>query len=97
MFSDESVLPESPALEQNYPNPFSNNTSLVFRLPEEQSITLTVHDALGREVSRLADGKFNPGSHAVMFHANDLPDGVYFARLVYGSQTIQTKMVLVRK
>jgi hypothetical protein len=96
VFSDEAVIPESPALEQNYPNPFSGSTSLVFRLPEEQSISLTVYDALGREVARLADGFFNRGSHAVIFEANDLPDGVYYARLVYGSQVIQTKMLLVR-
>ena len=96
VFSDEAVIPATPTLEQNYPNPFSNSTSLVFRLPEEKVISLSVHDALGREVSRLAEGRFNPGSHAVMFQANDLPDGVYFARLVYGSQVIQTKMLLVR-
>ncbi|MCZ7556194.1 MAG: HYR domain-containing protein [Bacteroidia bacterium] len=97
VFSDEAVVPASPSLEQNYPNPFSGSTSLVFRLPSEQSITLTVHDALGREVSRLAEGLYNPGSHAVIFQANDLPDGVYFARLVVGSQVIQNKMLLVRE
>jgi trimeric autotransporter adhesin len=96
VLSDEAVIPASPSLEQNYPNPFSGSTSLVFRLPSEQSITLTVHDALGREVSRLAEGLYNPGSHAVIFQANDLPDGVYFARLVFGSQVIQSKMLLVR-
>ncbi len=96
VFSDEAVIPESPALEQNYPNPFAGSTSLVFRLPQEKMISLSVYDALGREVSRLADGLYNPGSHAVIFEANDLPDGVYYARLVYGSQVIQTKMLLVR-
>jgi hypothetical protein len=96
VFSDESVIPDSPALEQNYPNPFSGSTSLVFRLPELANAVLTVHDGLGREVARLAEGSFNPGSHAVTFRTNDLPNGVYFARLTFGSRVMQIKMLLLR-
>ncbi len=96
VFSDEASVPETPKLEQNYPNPFASATSLVFRLPEEKSISLRVYDALGREVAQLAEGLYNPGSYAVIFEANDLPDGAYYARLKYGSQIIQTKMLLVR-
>lgn len=96
VFSDEQAIPASPSLEQNYPNPFSGSTSLVFRLPEESTITLAVYNALGEEVARLAEGNYNAGSHAVMFNGHHLPEGVYFARLTQGTTVIQTKMVLVR-
>jgi hypothetical protein len=96
VFSDEASVPETPSLEQNFPNPFASSTSIVFRLPEDKAVTLSVYDALGREVSRLADGIFSSGSHAVIFEANDLPDGVYYARLMIGSEILQKKMLLVR-
>jgi len=95
--SDEtSTLPTDVTLEQNYPNPFSSYTSLVFRLPSEQTVSLRVYDAFGREVAVLTEGMFAGGSHAVVFEANELPDGVYFARLILGESVLQTKMLLLR-
>ena len=96
VFSDDAVVPARPELSQNYPNPFVTTTSLTFRLPEPADITLRVYNSLGREVATVVEGNFGAGTHTTVFNANNLPDGMYFYKLVTGSEVIQKKMMLMR-
>jgi len=89
-------LPSGLSLSQNYPNPFTSRTAVDFVLPEGGRVTLTVYDALGREVAVLADGTYERGTHTVIFHGRSLPDGVYFCRLQGGGQRSTRTMILVR-
>ncbi|MDT8323122.1 MAG: T9SS type A sorting domain-containing protein [Bacteroidota bacterium] len=82
-------------LEQNYPNPVRDVTEIRFTLPRATSVTLTVSDALGREVRRLRDGIFTAaGAHRARFNAAGLPPGLYFYRLQAGGEVRTRKMVL---
>jgi hypothetical protein len=83
-------------LFQNYPNPFNPTTTIRFLVPQLLHVTLKVFDLLGREVATLVDGELNPGEHAVVFNAKDLPSGVYFYRLITTAFT-QTKSMEVIK
>jgi hypothetical protein len=74
-------------LLQNYPNPFTAATSISIALPERCSVSLTVHDALGRQVAVLADGMLEAGTHVRRWNGAALPAGVYFCRLQAGSHT----------
>jgi hypothetical protein len=65
-------------LEQNYPNPFSRNTVISFRIPENSFVSLKVFNMLGVEVAELAGKRFEPGSHTVEFDSGKLPKGKYF-------------------
>ena len=64
-----------------YPNPFNASATISYALPEEARVTLTVFDALGRQVSQLVDGVQPAGNHDVRFEASNLPSGVYVYRL----------------
>ena len=44
-------------------------------------VKLKVFDILGREVATLVNQELIPGTHKVIFEANDLPSGFYFYRL----------------
>jgi hypothetical protein len=94
MLCGEKVLPGSPkeeVLKQNavtenemsaaFPNPFNPSTSIAFSLKSDSRVRLTVYDVLGREVVKLSDGVRSAGQHSVVWNAQSVTSGVYFARL----------------
>lgn len=63
------------------PNPTDAVTTVRFTLDRAQSVRVALYDALGREVSVVADGAFAAGTTAVQLDAGALPAGVYVLRL----------------
>jgi hypothetical protein len=74
-------LPKEYRLYDAYPNPFNPSTTIRFDLPKASDATLIVYDLLGREVTRLTEGRKLAGSYEVTFNAEHLASGVYFYRL----------------
>jgi len=70
---------------QVYPNPFSAQATLVFRMPGADSIELEIYNALGQRVRRQALGVMPGGEHQFVMDGTDLSTGMYFVRLVAGS------------
>ncbi len=69
-----------------YPNPFNNSTTLTFALDRAHQVSLTIYDALGREVARPVSGLRAAGEHRVVWEADQLPAGTYFSRLIIDGQ-----------
>ena len=90
------VLPTKYEMHNNYPNPFNPVTHLVFDVPETGQISLVVYDINGREVTRLADGIFAPGSYQRVFDGSRLSSGIYFAVFRAGKFMKTNKMLLVK-
>ena len=91
----ESVTGEF-SLHQNYPNPFNPNTVIGYHLPQSSLVTLSVYDALGREIAKLVQGRQSEGVHKVTFDASALASGVYFYRIEAGSFNQLKKMLLIK-
>ena len=91
------------ALGQNSPNPFRPgmlSTTLHFTLPSDRDVELRVFDVSGRSIKMLAKGHMAPGVHTLAWNGTDdrgsrVPSGVYFYRLLAGSDRGQKKMVLI--
>lgn len=84
------------ALEQNFPNPFNPSTTLRYSLAVRGPVSLTVYDAAGREVGRLAEGVKEAGTHTIRFDAAGLPSGTYFCALSAGGGRVTRKMLLLK-
>ncbi|MFZ4621537.1 MAG: glycosyl hydrolase [Bacteroidota bacterium] len=84
------------ALEQNFPNPFNPSTMINYQLEKYGHVTLTVYDAIGREVSMLVNEVKDAGSYAVLFEGKNLSSGIYFAKLQSGEKTLLRKMTLLK-
>lgn len=84
------------ALEQNIPNPFNDETSIGFTLPEASEVSLFVHDTFGRMVMEIAKGRINAGQHRYMVLMNTLPSGVYSYRLVSHGRILSRQMLYIR-
>jgi hypothetical protein len=92
---------EQPALLASYPNPFNPSTLLAYRLPAPCALRLTVHDAQGRLLRCLAEGRQEAGEHSVAWDGRDergrpLPSGVYFARLAAAGEIRGQRLILLK-
>jgi hypothetical protein len=84
-------------LLQNVPNPFNGTTSIWFKLTEESSVSVTIYDYTGKEVSVINPGTLKTGNHSVEFNSANLPSGIYFYSLeVNGIKTDTKKMTLMK-
>lgn len=86
-------------LAANYPNPFTGQTLLRFRLGNGPAArpTLRIHDALGRVVADLsASIQDIPVLQSVVFDARLLPAGVYTCRLRRGDELRSMQMLLLK-
>ena len=79
-----------------FPNPFAGSAEVRFTLGAAADVTLTVYDALGREVATLADGPRTAGAHGATFEAAGLPSGLYLVRLEAGPVVETRPIVLAR-
>jgi hypothetical protein len=90
-------VPNVYTMSQNYPNPFNPTTKIEFGLPKGEFVTLKVFDITGREVSTLVNMRMLAGKYSVTFeNGKNLGSGIYFYRLVAGSNVITKKMMLVK-
>lgn len=69
-------------LEDNYPNPFHETTTLRFTIPAPATVRVEVFDLLGRVVLTQTVGPVVTGRHAVPLDAAALSSGVYVYRVV---------------
>lgn len=78
-----------------YPVPFSNNVTVRFTAAGKGEATLTLYDALGRQVRTLFRGRTDT-PHQLEIETDGLPQGLYMFKLVSDKQVITTKAALMR-
>ena len=83
-------------LSQNYPNPFNPSTNIEYSIPSESFVELKVYDVLGNEVVSLVNEQKQAGVYRAEFTADNLPSGMYFARIIANEFTKVVKMILLR-
>jgi len=79
-----------------YPNPFNPTTVIRYTMPEAGQVSLKVYNILSQEVANLVEESKSAGVHTVNFNANNLPTGIYIARLQAGSKVMSIKLQLVK-
>jgi hypothetical protein len=81
------------------PNPFNASTTVTLYADEESSGAHAVVEVLnvqGQRVRVLFDGTLTAGAHTLRFDGDELPSGMYFARLRIGRMH-QTRTVRLLK
>ena len=89
-------MPISLELNQNYPNPFRDETTFRFSLPTNERVELTVYDLLGRRVAELINGQISVGYHEVVWSTASLASGLYFGRLKQGKNSKMVSIIKIR-
>jgi len=95
-FGKENQSTESPvfALFQNQPNPFKEETTIGFSLPNTKWATLSVYDIAGRLLLEKADN-FSAGYHEVVLQKADLGQGGILYYTLKTAENHETKKMIL--
>ena len=91
-----SFQPDGIGLLSAYPNPFNAAVTLDFTLPQAGEVMISVFDVTGKEAATLFDGPHSAGTGTVTWNAENIPSGVYFARLESGGSAQTRKLLLLK-
>jgi hypothetical protein len=99
--TSSTMVPKSPALEQNFPNPFNPSTTIHYDLPVQQNVRITIYSILGQEIAELVNTVQSPGTYRVQWngkdrHGSDMPSGIYAIRLLADNTQFVKKAMLLR-
>ncbi|MBO0360932.1 T9SS type A sorting domain-containing protein, partial [Hymenobacter sp. BT186] len=80
-----------------YPNPFTNESQVQFKVADNGQATLAVYDLQGRLVRKLFAGTMQAQQpRTVVFSGADLPAGLYTLRLTTDTQVVHQRVVLTK-
>ncbi|MCK4372124.1 MAG: T9SS type A sorting domain-containing protein [candidate division Zixibacteria bacterium] len=80
---------------ENYPNPFSDTTTIRCVTSYPGAYTCTIFDVAGAEVAEFT-GTSIGGLFSIRWDASDLPEGIYVCRVEVSGEVATHRMLLVR-
>jgi hypothetical protein len=91
-------LPKSFTLLQNYPNPFNPSTTISYELPRQATVSLELHDVLGRNIAILLNERKEAGRYFYSLDAErlSLSSGVYFYTMKTDGFSQTKKMIFAK-
>jgi hypothetical protein len=82
------------SLEQNYPNPVTGSTEIVYELANSSDVIIEVTDMTGRTILQFNESNMPAGKHSIQVNTESLEAGVYFYTLK-ARNFVDTKRMIV--
>ncbi|OWP64822.1 hypothetical protein CDA63_00210 [Hymenobacter amundsenii] len=94
-----SLKPEVVAAAQNYPNPFSESTTVHYEVATKAPLSMFVSDLTGRRVATLMNGRqHKPGTYDQVWKAGpEVAAGTYVLTIATGNTVLQSMKLVVTK
>lgn len=90
-----SELPDNGfVLEQNYPNPATDQSSIEFVIAKAGLVSLALYNSAGQAVKDLFDGSLEKGSYHISADLTGLNPGIYFYQMLFDGQEKTLKMII---
>jgi hypothetical protein len=100
MISSVDNLSDPKSGINNYPNPFTEKTTISFNLSKADKIKVYIVDNAGSVIETLYNGNLEAGDHSFTFNASGknekLPSGTYLYKIESSNSTKTGKMMLQR-
>lgn len=98
---EETTIPTSFTLAQNFPNPFNPSTTITFYLDQPGTVRIEVYNIAGQRVTTLTNQFMSTGQHEVVWEGTDdngdrVASGTYLYRLRAGDISETRKMILLK-
>jgi len=95
------IDPYMTSLGRNYPNPFSNETTIRFTLGEKCKVRIEIYNMLGKRVSILENRVLPQGDHSIIWNGKgdddaDLTPGIYLYKMETSDYSDVGKMTLTK-
>lgn len=81
---------------ENYPNPFSNSTTINYAIRKDANVAISIVDLLGNTVAELENGNKSSGEYSTTWNAEGVAEGMYLLQLKVDND-ISTKKIIVNK
>ena len=62
---------------ENYPNPFSDYTTINYTIRKDATVSISILDLLGNTVTALENGNQVSGEHTTSFYSSNIAEGMY--------------------
>jgi len=97
----EPYLKPNDVLNQNYPNPFTYNTTIEFEIADTKQVNVIVYDFSGNLVKSLINASYPQGKYAVNWDATNesgeqVASGMYYAILKADNKQLSKKMIHIK-
>lgn len=85
---------------QNYPNPFSENTTIAFNMPEKAYVLLEIYNSNGQLIKTLVNKQLEAGNHKIVWNRTDneglkTMNGIYFYKMLTSGKSVTEKMIVI--
>ena len=77
-----------------YPNPFAGQVAITYRSSVSGIVRIDIFNSLGQHIATVEHAEKSAGAHTAEFDGSDLPNGVYYYRVMTG-RTIQGNTVVL--
>ncbi len=81
------------SLEQNFPNPFIEHTTIRFR-STGGDVQINLYDQMGRKVRKIYENDVPAGTRDINVDRGNLGAGIYYYEMIHGNQKLTKKMVV---
>jgi flagellar hook assembly protein FlgD len=76
-----------------YPNPTSDNTTLVFNLDEVSDVTVKIYNLSGSLVKTITKKNLEGGKQSLSLDSAEMPKGTYIVKMNAGQQNETAKFI----
>jgi hypothetical protein len=90
------LIPDEFSIQNIYPNPFNPHTNIIYAVPENTHVKVTIYDLHGRQIAVLKNEYQTPGYYSIQWNASQFSSGVYFVEML-SSDFRQIRRVLHMK
>jgi hypothetical protein len=90
------LVPSEFYLSQNYPNPFSEKTTIKFCVAYKTKVRLEIFNSEGKLIEKLLDEEKYVGTYEVEFDGSTHSSGIYFYQLKAGNYSETKKMLIIK-
>jgi hypothetical protein len=100
--TDEFLATE---INNNYPNPFSESTTIVFTVgnygKSYKDVDISIYDITGKKIAKILQTSYSSGEYSVIWDGNSdagerVSSGVYFVQMICGGEVKNHRLILLR-
>jgi hypothetical protein len=79
-----------------FPNPATTHITVSFDLSQNERVSISLYDMLGRSVGVLENSDFCSGRHSINYDLRNIPEGVYLLILSTNHETLSKHLLLTK-
>ena len=94
--AENGIIPGEYSLGEPYPNPFNNEVTIAYNIPQPTRVSIQIHDLAGRQIMELVNKYHEAGSFSTVWDGDTATSGLYIVTMKSSGFQAVRKVILVR-